>query len=144
MAEDMNAEDQNSCDHSDPESVVLAFIAAMNRWEIACWEASRAAGDAYDMASAKKTMDDVFDVYCTPKPRPYGRQGSFQKPPEYDPKNEKIIGTSIKGRKSTVDTDRNAVLAGGKYRYTLFLKDGQWRIDNLKYDLGGRWLNNAL
>jgi hypothetical protein len=64
---------------------------------------------------AKMKLDTIFQAYCTQKDRPYGRLGSFQNPPEYDPAKEQILFSTIEKRKANVDTMRDAVLGGGKY-----------------------------
>lgn len=147
MTDDQGSEFQADCNYDDPTSVVCAFIAAMNKWEISCADASKSAkasGNQSDWKWVLGTMNDVFGIYCTFKPRPHGRQGSFQRPPEYDPEKEKIISSSIDGQRSMVDTTREAVLGGGNYRYTLLRQAGQWRIDNVKFDEGESWRNAIL
>ena len=73
-------------------------------------------------------MDAVFTMYCTARDRPYGRQASFQRPPEYDPERETITRTEILRNKAFVDTERVAVLGGGSYRYVLHKVAGRWLI----------------
>ncbi len=131
------------CSYDNPESVVKVFILAMNRWETEAWQAMRAVRNSDDPASyqtkVKKKLDAIFAMYCTPKDRPYGRLGSFQKPPEYDPTKEHIQCSTIEKRKAYVDTVRDSVLGGGCYRYVLLRKNSQWRIDNLKHDWQSKW-----
>ena len=122
-------------DYSDPESVVLCFIAAMHQWELNSHASQRAARDSTDPASYQPSvavaMADVFSKFCTPKPRPHGRNASFQNPPEYNPAHESIRSTTIDGASASVLTNRDAVF-GGPFRYTLKRIDNRWLIDTLR------------
>lgn len=141
----MNQQGMENCNFEDPASVVAAFIEAMNQWEIESWKASRDARDTADPASYQaavlQNMNQVFATYCTDKDRKQGRSGSFQKPPEYDPATERTLSTSLEddGKRAIVETERQAILGGGRYRYVLHRKGNQWRIDNLKYEYDGKW-----
>ena len=123
------------CNHDNPESVVLYFIAAMHQWELDSHTSRRAVRDSGDPASYQPNvaaaMADVFSQFCTPKPRPNGRNASFQNPPEYDPAHESIQSSEIHGSTASVCTNRDAVL-GGLFRYTLKRIDSRWLIDTLK------------
>jgi NTF2 fold immunity protein len=131
-----------------PEAVVSAFIHAMNGWELNAWEASRRARDTPDPASywleVKAGIDLVFAEYCTSRDRPEGRHASFQRPPEYDPNVERIIGFELAGDKAYVDTERQAPLGGGALRYTLHRRNGKWLIDSLKRKSGDKWVRAIL
>lgn len=127
-----------------PESIVMAFIRAMNEWEQQAWDASRKARLTPDPESywpeVTARLDRVFAEFCTPRKRPQGREESFQKPPEYDPNTERILGCETKGDKAHVDTERQApLLDGGLRRYVLHLRSGKWLIDNVKDKDGERW-----
>jgi len=41
------------------------------------------------------SMTEVFGRFCTSKPRPHGRNGSFQNPPEYNPEVESIVTATL-------------------------------------------------
>jgi hypothetical protein len=74
---------------AEAESVVIAFVRAMNEWEQAAWTARRSARgtatpDSYYPGVAA-SLEQLFAELCTPRERPYGRLSSFQHPPEYDP-----------------------------------------------------------
>lgn len=135
----------NKCNFDDPASVVGAFIVVMNRWEIESWKARRDARDTADPASYQQVvlqnMNKIFATYCTDKERKQGRSGSFQKPPEYDPSSEEILSTTIddNNKMAIVETERQAILGGGRYRYVLYRRDNKWLIDNLKYEYEGEW-----
>lgn len=126
-----------------PESVVVAFIRAMNEWELRAWDASRKARETPDPESfwpeITASLDHVFAEFCTPRKRPQGRASSFQNPPEYDPKTERILGSETSGAKAHVDTERQAPLDGGLRRYVLHLRSGKWLIDSVKDQDGERW-----
>lgn len=134
---------QSDFDH--PTSVVSAFIQAMNRWETESWQAERSCRTTDDpfsyQADVRAKMDAIFSSFCTPKDRKYGRNGSFQKPPEYDPQHEKILETEIdeNRKRAYVTTYREAVLGGGRHRYSLTRRGNRWLIDTLKRERRGEW-----
>ena len=146
-------QDLPGCDYDNPESVVMAFITAMNAWEKESFRLHREARGSADPASyhsmVLEEMQDIFAKYCTLKERPYGRHGSFQNPPEYDPQSEKIIGSGIdpepgKQGRAFVETEREAILGGGVYKYVLYKKSGRWLIDNLKCEVDNNWVRHIL
>ena len=138
------------CDFEDPQSVVAALIAAMNAWVLTAWKAKRACRYGRDqsayLSAVLTEMNRIFGAYCTPKERKFGRKGSFQRPPEYDPANENITNVEVDDdrRRAYVTTQRQAVIGGGTYRYTLHRKHGKWLIDNLKFKTGGKWNSHIL
>ena len=135
----MDEADLAPCDFASPESVVTAFIASMNAWEINANRISRS-GDGDHWPEIHRTQALVFDRFCTPTTRPRGRAGSFRNPPEYDPERERVLGSRLHGAKHAfVETDREEVLEGGRYRYVLHLLDGRWLIDNVKVERDGKW-----
>jgi hypothetical protein len=125
------------CDFSDPESVVSCFIHAMHQWELDSHALSRSARNSEDPSSYQSSvlasMVAISDRFCTPKPRTYGRNGSFQNPPEYDPQRESINECEIKGSRASVFTYRDSILGGGRYRYSLKRRANRWLIDTLKW-----------
>lgn len=125
--------DSHASNFDQPEAVVIAFIKAMNAWELfAAGNSKRERASA--SSGINREMDAVFSHFCTSKDRAFGHQGSFQSPPEYDPLREVVIKSTIESaRKALVDTRREAVLSGGEYRYVLHRTDGKWLIDNLKF-----------
>lgn len=129
----------------DPASVVRSFIQAMNQWETDSWEAQRRSRTTQKPAlyqlEVRSRLDSLFARFCSPKERKYGRQGSFQKPPEYNPDTEHITATEIdpSSHRAWVFTRRLVLLGGGHYRYTLVRVDGRWRIDTLKQESNGEW-----
>jgi len=125
--------DPHECDYENPESVVAAFIRAMNAWELFAARHQKKEGST-PWPVVNREMGQVFSRYCTPKERPFGRQGSFQSPPEYDPAREEIVVARIESpMKALVDTRREAILGGGEYRYVLHRVGERWLIDNLKF-----------
>jgi len=131
-----------------PEVVVEHFIRAMNVWEIAAWKLARAARDTMTPASHQHQVTaaqiEVFAKHCTARERPQGRQGSFQRPPEYDPEREMIVRVEVQGARAYVDTHRDAVLGGGPHRYVLHRCNGTWLIDSLKETVDGAWVPKVL
>ena len=131
-----------------PEAVVAEFICAMNAWELRAWELSRIARDSPTPESywpeVQASMDSVFAVHCTLRERPQGRQASFQRPPQYDPRRETITRVDVDGDRAHVETKRVATLGGGTYRYTLHRRQSRWLIDSLKRKDGNRWVREIL
>lgn len=133
---------------SSPESVVTSFIHAMNEWELGAWSARRHARDTSNPESywpeVTAGFERVFAEFCTSRKRPQGRQASFQRPPEYDPKTERIVGSEIVGDKAHVETERQALLGGGTRCYVLHLRGDRWLIDNVKQLSEGKWIQAIL
>jgi hypothetical protein len=130
-----------------PASNVTAFIRAMNDWELNAWEASRRARGTTDPESywpeVTAGLQRVFGEFCTPGVRTEGREETFQQPPEYDPKTERIIGTGVTGDEAYVDTERDAPL-GGLLRYVLRRRGGRWLVDGVKRKDGDDWMDAVL
>jgi len=130
------------------ESVVIVFVRAMNEWERAAWSARRSARDTDTPDSywpgVAAALERLLAEFCTPRERPYGRLGSFQHPPEYDPELERVVGSRIAGRKAIVDTDRKVALGGGRRRYTLHRRGDRWLVDNVKQLVGDTWQKATL
>ncbi len=131
-----------------PEAVVGAFIAAMNRWELQAWEARRRARGTPTPESywpeVTAALERVFAEFCTARKRKQDRAESFQKPPEYDPDTERIVASESSDDRAFVDTERQALLGGGRYRYTLHRKNGRWLVDNLQHHSEGKWVRCIL
>ena len=128
----------------DPESVVSAFILAMNIWET---YANRVAREKKDDAwpEIHQSQKSVFDALCTQKDRKHGRNGSFQRPPEYNPESESIVAVEkVSKTKTLVTTEREATLDSGRYRYVLVQKQNRWFIDSVKYFDGRDWQKSIL
>ncbi|PXA03342.1 hypothetical protein DDZ13_13040 [Coraliomargarita sinensis] len=138
----------SNCDFSSPESVTRSFIESMHQWEIESEQERRAARKTDDPASyqskSMEKMNEIFLAFCTPKERKYGRQGSFQHPPEYDPEKEKITKTKEEGNLAQVESEREAILRGGKYRYILKRMNERWLIDRLEHNDLDTWKPHIL
>lgn len=136
----------------DPASIVTSFIKSMHGWELeaaAAKRLARAAGEESNTGYAIETLQAVFRQHCTTRAseRPQGRLAApfFQKPPEYDPANERIVTTSSENpHTTTVETERTAVLGEGRYRYQLHKVDGGWLIDSVKYLQEEKWISHTL
>jgi hypothetical protein len=83
--------------NSDPAEVVRRFIINMHEWEMRILSEYEAAAksEQYDAfwTDARRSLEDVFSRWCTPKERRHGRLGSFANPPEYQPSHEQILET---------------------------------------------------
>lgn len=154
MIDSMDDLEIPQCDDTDPQSVLLAFIRAMNSWERWAWarnSASRNRQHADPLSVNEEIlaeMNRVFSAYCTEKPRLYGRNGSFGHPPEYDPDREVVSGCEIDRprRRALVYTVRESLIGGRptRRRYTLVFKYKIWRLDNVAWELDGHWVRKNL
>ena len=129
-----------TCDHSAPEKVLRSFIFAMNRWEKNAAALRKA--HPHDSGIGKRTLDEmekVFSIFCTPIKRPYGRQGSYQIPPEYDPEEEFLIAVNIVDpRRVELITRQNKMKM--EYLYVALKKKGRWLLDSKKSRMiGAKW-----
>jgi len=140
----MKKSDIPSFDANDPESVVENFIRTMNAWETYANRVSREQkADAWP--EIHRSQKIVFDAFCTQKDRKQGRNGSFQRPPEYNPDSEVIVGVEpFTNSKTHVITERNAILGGGQYRYILLRQGKRLFIDSVKFLDGNNWQNSIL
>jgi hypothetical protein len=136
------------CDFSSPESVTRSFIESMYKWEVESEQARCAARKTEDPASyqpgSMEKMSEIFQVFCTPKERKYGRKGTFQSPPEYDPQKEQIIEAREEGDLAQVESEREAILGGGRYRYILKKMNERWFIDRLEHNDLDAWKPHIL
>lgn len=133
-----------------PANVVRAFILDMNAWEIEANAARRRARDTPQpdsyQGAIQASVAEIFRRRCTDRVRGQGRvlNPSFQRPPEYDPRTETVQSETIDGpSRATVETRRDAILGGGRYRYTLHRRQGAWLIDSLQHfedDTWQRWI----
>jgi hypothetical protein len=123
----------------EPEDVVRSFIVAMNRWE----NESARIFDAWEITPEhfnREAQEQVFNEFCTPKKRKYGRLGSFQQPPEYDPVLEDVMDSrTVSKSRVEVDTVRREMNTKTNYTYVLLKKGGAWLIDSLKRE-GENWI----
>ena len=133
----------------DPATVVRKFIAAMHAWELSAAASAKLADAAGESFGDPKygvldRMAAVFAEYCTPKARPYGRNGSFATPPEYDPASEEILSTLVESpRRAVVETQRRSGF-GNRMLYVLARRKGRWLLDSAKFQIGGGWENGCL
>lgn len=140
----MNKSDLPSFDGNDPESVVHTFIRAMNAWETYANRVSREQ-KAAAWPEIHRSQKIIFDAFCTQRDRKQGRLGSYQRPPEYDPDAEKVVGVEpVTSSKTHVVTERDAILGGGQYRYVLLRKRNRLFIDSVKFFDGDKWQNSIL
>ena len=122
------------------KKVLYAFFEAMNGWEKQCERDSRKRGT--DEAEANRQRSDavakIFDEYCTPKPRKYGRPSliSWQSPPTYNqPKKMKILNIEQPSRRKIVMcTDEWLHF---RYQFVVVKRGDRWLVDHKKVFLDG-------
>jgi hypothetical protein len=126
-------------DFSKPATVVRGLIIAMNQFE----EAAHLAQGKDEILTL---MNGVYGRFCTDKQRPYGRNGSYSRPPEYDPVTEKLIASQVvrAGRAEVVT--RSQSQGDRENLYILIKKAGRWLIDSRKTRLVGEseWRNDNI
>lgn len=135
MTEPKPNHEQESSSFTEPIRILREFIAAMNQWERQCWQEYcqiRAEGGDLTMyqENVLQGMRIIFNAYCTPRERPYGRYGSYQHPPEYDPETEQILDVVEESKNRVVITTQVGIGIRHTLRYVLLRKRGKWLIDN--------------
>jgi hypothetical protein len=140
----------------EPVAVLYGFIKAMNHWERESYPESRQlfregehiVDQQLLMAYAQRKnqrLKEIFSAYCTLRERPYGRQSTFQHPPEYDPENEKLLDIVKESSQRVVIFTQETTGFCHKNRYVLLRKGGEWRVDNKKWlDPEGKWCKGIL
>lgn len=116
-----------------PEEVVRGFVAAMHRWESECGRIAKAqkpgAADAVFGISGPP-MQAIFDEFCTPRERPYGRRGGgYSDRPEYDPRDTMGEGKTLGPRRVEIETSRGGPVPE-RVKYVLLKVGGMWLVDN--------------
>jgi hypothetical protein len=134
--------------YSQPAEVVRRFIADMHDWEIrtaAARKNSAPENHVQFWEAANTSLAAVFARWCTPKDRKYGRLGSYQEPPEYQPYGEDILETVIESpRRACVYTQRRTGF-GFKQQYVLQKLAGRWLLDNVKWQASdAKWKAGTL
>ena len=127
------------CDFSAPEKVLRGFILAMNRWETRAHEFDKAAKRASATTNQQilQEMQQVFGTYCTPIARPYGRNGSYSIPPEYEPAESLIEINLVNPRRAELITRGRHGTIETENLYVALKKKGRWLIDSKKYRFPG-------
>jgi hypothetical protein len=142
-----------------PVQVLKAFMTEMNQWEQdACQSSpffrnSPFYRDEYSKGGTlpqnlewevrrqaiSRDLNEIFVKYCSPRKRPYGRQGSFGYPPEYDPNTEEILEIVEESSRRVIIFTQQHSKFRRKCRYVLIRKNAKWLIDNKKVLLNGKW-----
>lgn len=117
--------DTSQVDCTNPVAVVRGLIIAMNQFEE---RAHSANGNDAILA----LMNEVYSRFCTDKKRPYGRNGSYSRPPEYDPATEKLVESrEVRAGRAEVMT-RSDTQGQREILYVLAKKAGRWLVDSRK------------
>lgn len=130
--------DASKAQNADPITVLRNFILAMNLWELDCAQHKRDKGTGHiDFAMLQARQDAIFQQFCTTKPRPQGRLGSFSTPPTYDP-SETLVSEERNGKRAVLIT-RRAASGSLQYevQYILLKKQNLWRVDGNKIRIYG-------
>jgi hypothetical protein len=126
----------------EPADVVREFIAAMHAWENEAHTLNSAARGTDDPTRSwpeiNRRLDEIYRRYCTTRDRPYGRNGSYSVPPEYDPHAEHVVQVvPVSSRRVHVITQQGTGFRN-RCQYALVRVGSEWRIDNRRvlYDDG--------
>lgn len=116
-----------------PVETLLEFINDMNAWENSYRDAFME-DHSIDKTPYREQLSDVFLKWCTLKERKTGRQISLKVsfPPDYDPESDEVVDVSIVKNKASIIVRKNTGFQN-KYRYTLHLKNDEWRIDKKEW-----------
>lgn len=122
----------DECDFLRPECVLRSFILAMFEFE-------SKAPRAKSKQELLELMQPPFERFCTQRERPYGRDGSYRYPVEYDPNEQyliEIVEVSSHRRELITRNDREQL----EFLYVLLKKGGRWLIDGKRYRYHGtKW-----
>lgn len=131
-------------------NLIIQFMTEMNRWELSCLEELENTAEKVTIQTRKRKkfsarLEKIYEKYCTAKKRKYTHQGSYGKPPWYDPDKEKILEVRM------VNTNRMEITSlkedGVKlyYKYIVLRRNQKWLIDNRKrLDWDGVWRKSVL
>jgi hypothetical protein len=90
------------------------------------------------------SQQTLFDLFCTPAKRPYGRNGSYQIPPEYDPAGESLISVTLP-KPSRAELTTRDERAKEEFLYVLLKKKDRWLLDSKqRRTLGAKWMKWSL
>lgn len=114
-------------------NVLINFIIKMNEWEMRCYPLLSEDDSEKAKVVLKDELDEIFNKFCTVKERKQGRQKSLScsEPPEYSP-SEEVLSSEINKNKAVFVTQQHTGFKN-KYRYTLNLKNDEWRIDKKEW-----------
>jgi hypothetical protein len=139
-----------------PEETLRAFIHAMHQWELEEHQHSsnlriRLRTETVSEEEISRMQQatlarqqQIFDRYCTPEPRPHGRQGSFGHPPEYDPAETIIEVEQRSPARLHIFTQQRTGFRH-KRRYVLLKQKGRWLIDSVQWQASdGSWQRDTL
>lgn len=126
--------DLSDVDDADPASVLRGFLLAMHRWETDSYNQQMSLGEDEDLdwSVVQHAQNLIFERFCTPKPRKYGRLGSFGFPPTYTA-DDALLRIEPQARRSALLT-RQPASAPLRYEvmFSLVNKGGVWRVDSKK------------
>jgi hypothetical protein len=113
----------------EPAEVLRGFIAAMHQWERECARIQEKEGGGLVVHFNQPSLAVIFDEFCTPRTRPYGRLGMFTIPPEHDLHDAVGEVQPIEPRRVEIETVRPAPRAE-QVHYVLLKVGGMWLVDS--------------
>ena len=124
MNEDLQERLYYQKNREDPAQIVLGFVRAMGRWEVACNQSKKL---------DREGLERIFAVYCTKRDRKYVKRVHFSNPPEYDAEKEVIEKVENRGKRTQVFTVTRFPFSHFRfYCYTLQHDEKGWRLDSKK------------
>lgn len=118
---------------SSPSDTLLGFMTEMNKWERS-YNNSFMKNHSIDKTPFRDELNCIFERWCTLKERKTGRQISLKIsfPPDYDPESDEVMDMIIGKDKASIIVQKHTGFKH-KYRYTLHLTHGEWRIDKKEW-----------
>jgi len=121
-----------------PEERLRLFIIAMEKWESESWQAMKQAERTSNPKSyedpARRRLIAIFQEFCTPKERPYGRVDNLSLANPSDYCSTKLVLTPRK-----LSPRRGVFVATSAQRglvtqwvFVMLKQDGRWLVDNKK------------
>ena len=121
-----------------PEEQLRLFIETMEKWESESWKAMKAAErtaspKSYEEA-ARQLLVSIFQKFCTPKKRTYGRVDnlSLAQPSDYCSQNLVLAARESSPRRAVFVATSARRGWASKWVFVLLKQGGRWLVDNKK------------
>jgi hypothetical protein len=122
----------------EPVPQLRGFIDAMEKWETETWKAMKTAErtatpDSFQ-SPARQQLSVVFEEFCNPKRRAYGRGENlcFASPSDYCTLGLNLQLRKFTSRRAVYVTESSRRGIASKFVYVLLKQEGRWLVDNKK------------
>lgn len=149
MVVDVRLQGLNATDGTtDARAVVVSFARAMVDWEIRRRHRFRLDSGRYDLTAERdarlagessaeeleKERTAIMDAHCTRRKRAYG--GAFSSPPRFSNVKDDTISEVAVVKPGRIEVVSDGLEPDSKLKFVVFLKSGEWLIDNLLFRIG--------